>query len=98
MRALTLIAVVTLTGCYDLSKPDCGFTCGPAGECPSSYACNMTIHRCELIGSSPSCEPSGNDAGPSDSQEDVTGPRVVSHFPPSGAFAVNISRRRVPNR
>ncbi len=90
MRAWILVA---LTGCYDLPKPECGFACGPAGECPSSYACNAAVDRCQLVGSSPSCDRANVDAGVLDTQSDFTAPRVITQAPPPNAMDVGLAVR-----
>ncbi|MBA3457223.1 MAG: Ig-like domain-containing protein [Deltaproteobacteria bacterium] len=67
-----------LVGCYNLPQPECGFACGPAGECPSSYSCNSSVNRCELSGTTPSCTPALVDAG---INPDFSPPRVISQVP-----------------
>ena len=65
--ALVLGAVV-LGGCYQTPKPDCGFTCGAGGACPTDYTCHED-NRCRptSLGSAP-CqevfEARGNDPRP----------------------------------
>lgn len=80
-------------GCYDVPTPECGFACGPAGACPSSYACNQFTNRCELEGENRSCNPVPfRDAGPDpDSQDDFTPPRVIGRFPAPGTTDVALS-------
>jgi len=72
-----------LVGCYDLPKPECGFACGPARECPSDYTCNTAVNRCQLDGTTPTCAAAldaGMDAG------DQTAPNVISQIPQDGTF------------
>ena len=38
-----------IDACYNPPKPECGFVCGPAGECPDDYHCDVD-KRCHLIG------------------------------------------------
>ena len=37
----------TLTACYDVPRPACGFVCGPDGACPDGYRCaaDRSCHR-----------------------------------------------------
>jgi hypothetical protein len=48
LRALAAAALCALcaTGCYDVPQPQCGFRCGPGGECPENYTCNAADGRC----------------------------------------------------
>lgn len=55
LAALVLGGVLSISACYDVPTPACGFRCGPAGECPDDYTCNMQIGRCILNGSTPIC-------------------------------------------
>lgn len=38
-----------IAACYDVPTPDCGFLCGPNGECPGGYTC-ADDHHCHRIG------------------------------------------------
>ncbi len=67
-----------LVGCYNIPTPECGFACGPAGACPSSYACNASTNRCELDGTQPTCDPALVDAG---TDADRSAPNVISQIP-----------------
>ena len=82
-----------LVGCYDLPKPECGFACGPASECPSDYTCNTAVNRCQLVGTTPSCA-AAVDAGTdtrTDTGDDVTPPTVVAMVPAANALGVPIT-------
>lgn len=86
------LALGVLAGCYDLPQPECGFACGPAGACPSDYSCNMAVNRCELSGTTPTCDPAprsdaGMDARP-DTPDDLTPPTVTAMFPAASASDV----------
>ena len=76
------LALGVLVGCYDLPKPECGFACGPASECPSDYTCNPAVNRCVLDGTTPTCA-SAVDAGTDTG--DLTAPHVVSQIPQPGS-------------
>lgn len=48
--------VVALAGCYDVPRPECGFTCGPPaveggeGTCPDGYVCFTSVdNRCHRV-------------------------------------------------
>ena len=50
--ALALFAALVGTialSCYAIPTPDCGFICGPGGECPDGYTC-ADDHRCHRNG------------------------------------------------
>ncbi len=38
-----------MAACYSTPQPDCGFVCGPSGECPADYQCGAD-KRCHLNG------------------------------------------------
>jgi hypothetical protein len=47
-RLVCLAAILGLAqGCYTPPEPDCGFVCGPNGECPDDYSCaaDNVCHR-----------------------------------------------------
>lgn len=48
--ALCTVCVAWAAGCYDVPQPQCGFRCGPRGECPEDYTCNASDGRCHLEG------------------------------------------------
>ena len=91
-----------MAACYSTPQPDCGFVCGPAGDCPTDYAC-AADNRCHRNGTPESlmCAPPdaaismrdtinfdspGPDA-PADA--DVTAPLVMSTVPAAGATGVS---------
>lgn len=80
-----------LIGCYDLPKPECGFACGPAGACPSSYSCNSAVNRCELDGSTPTCEAAFDAGVRSDAQTDFNAPMLISQGPPPNSVDVGLA-------
>jgi hypothetical protein len=62
LRYAGLLAIVA---CYNPPEPDCGFVCGPSGECPADYACAVADNRCHRNGTPASltCSPSGIEFG-----------------------------------
>jgi len=44
---LVLLGGTIASACYDVPRPDCGFRCGPVGECPDGYTCasEQVCHR-----------------------------------------------------
>ena len=60
---IPVVCLVLLTACYSPVQPECGFTCGPSGECPTGYFCatDMVCHR---DGTSPTAGCEGRDARP----------------------------------
>ena len=87
------LALGILVGCYDIPKPECGFACGPASECPSDYTCNTSVNRCQLVGTSPTCAAAvdaGTDTLP-DSGDDLTPPTVVAMVPAANVVGVPIT-------
>lgn len=81
------LALGILVGCYNVPTPDCGFACGPAGACPSSYACNATTNRCEREGAQPSCMSAAFDAG---IDADRKAPAVISQIPQPGSIGASL--------
>jgi hypothetical protein len=62
-----------ISACYTAPKPECGFVCGPSGECPADYAC-ASDRRCHLNGTPASlvCAiDAGVDARPVDARPDA---------------------------
>ena len=50
--AIALLGVgtsVALPACYATPQPDCSFSCGPDGVCPSGYDCVQSDQLCHLI-------------------------------------------------
>jgi len=91
--ACMALALGILVGCYDIPKPECGFACGPASECPSDYTCNVAVNRCQLVGTTPACAAAvdaGTDTLP-DSGDDLTPPTVVAMVPAVNALGVPIT-------
>ncbi len=62
--ATLLGTIFSLPACYTIPEPDCGFVCGPAGECPDGYACSTLEPRCHRIGTDPAlrCDPEADAA------------------------------------
>ena len=91
---ISCVALVVgfLAGCYDIPQPECGFACGPAGECPSDYSCNSAVNRCELDGSPRSCATTP-DAGMDtirDAPDDFTPPQVIFRAPAEDTIGVGV--------
>ena len=79
LAAFVLGGVLSISGCYDVPTPACGFRCGPAGECPEDYTCNAQVGRCILNGATAICG-GVPDAGV-DAEEDAP-PDVPLDVPP----------------
>lgn len=47
--ATRVLALCLLTACYSTPQPDCGFVCGPTGDCPDGYQC-ASDNRCHREG------------------------------------------------
>jgi len=47
--ALLVACSAAPSACYDVPRPDCGFQCGPADECPDGYSCARD-QRCHRLG------------------------------------------------
>jgi len=45
---LVLVCAAALAGCYDQPKPNCSFTCGEGGACPTDYQCGPE-DLCHLV-------------------------------------------------
>lgn len=84
LAVLAIAIAAAVTGCYDVPKPDCGFRCGPAAECPEDYTC-AADGRCHLDGSSPSllC------GSPVDAGIDAYSPTVLDLAPGPGELNVS---------
>jgi hypothetical protein len=93
------LCIALLVGCYSATQPDCGFYCGPAGECPDNYMC-AADRRCHLDGTPASlvCPhrlDGGVDThmffdGPPDAA-DITSPIVLSTTPTNAATNVAVN-------
>jgi hypothetical protein len=44
------VSLPAVGACYSPPEPDCGFVCGPAGECPEDYTCDAAEHFCHRNG------------------------------------------------
>ena len=78
---LVCMALWIGVSCYAAPEPNCGFQCGPNGECPTDYACSST-QVCEKIGATDVCKA---DAGVPDSLDaNLAAPMVVSTTPLNG--------------
>jgi hypothetical protein len=45
-----IVGLGAAAGCYTAPEPDCGFVCGPSGECPADYTCNSSEKVCHRNG------------------------------------------------
>jgi Bacterial Ig-like domain len=64
-RILAFCLSWTAGACYQTPQPDCGFVCGPAGECPDGYQC-ASDRRCHREGTPASLMCATPDAAPRD--------------------------------
>jgi len=83
--AIALLAVcigAIVPACYDVPKPDCGFQCGPSGECPDGYVCGSD-QRCHRLGAPSTLVCDTLDAAPPvDAMPDAGRDATASHAPP----------------
>ncbi len=83
MASLRLIAcALALAACYDVPRPECGFQCGPADECPDGYSC--LGNRCRLDSDRQFSCPEIEDP----SIADTTPPAVMARAPSPGEIDV----------
>ena len=85
------LAITALAACYSTPQPDCGFLCGPAGECPDNYQCGSD-NVCHRAGS-PASLVCGVDAAVDSPRPDadVTPPTLTSSTPAANATGVAAS-------
>lgn len=90
--AVGLAVAIALAACYDVPRPECGFTCGPPaipggeGTCPDGYVCATTVdNRCHRA-SPPFTDPCPGDAS---IPPDLTPPVLHGFFPADGATGVD---------
>ncbi|MGE0403997.1 MAG: Ig-like domain-containing protein [Kofleriaceae bacterium] len=84
MASLRLIACLALASCYDVPRPECGFQCSSAGECPSGYTC--VEDRCRLDTDRPFSCPAIVDA----SLQEMIPPKILSRSPTPGETNVDL--------
>ena len=85
MRILA-VCLVMMSGCYSTPQPDCGFVCGPLGECPEGYQC-ASDQRCHRVGAPASlmCESPPDARVPRDAAPDaeLDAPDAADMTPPT---------------
>jgi hypothetical protein len=102
-RILAFCLSWAAAACYQTPQPDCGFVCGPAGQCPDGYQC-ASDNRCHREGTPASLMCATPDAPPRDvavfdtfvfdagadaaPDGDVTPPTLMSSTPANGATSV----------
>ena len=83
VHATRILAMCLMAACYSAPQPDCGFICGPSGECPADYQC-ASDNRCHRRGTPASlvCAP---DAAPPPPPRDADGIDTVGYDAPADA-------------
>src|SRR5688572_11065056 len=77
---LSMAIALFVVGCYDAPKPQCGFRCGPAQECPEGYACGAD-NRCRAEGTADDLICATPDGGPT---ADAYSPNATLAYPLPG--------------